>query len=75
MEKKINEAMAVYEKNYQKQKGAWPTNTGMMYGYSAMGNLKKALEHTKIALTQAPNEQAKKFLEKAVKALEEGKPI
>ena len=46
-----------------------------MYGYSAMGNLKKALEHTKIALTQAPNEQAKKFLEKAVKALEEGKPI
>ncbi|MEZ4900865.1 MAG: DUF2911 domain-containing protein [Spirosomataceae bacterium] len=75
MEKKITEAMAVYEKNYQKHKGAWPTNAGMMNGYSAVGNLKKALEHAKLALAQAPNEQIKKFLEKAVKTLEEGKPL
>jgi tetratricopeptide (TPR) repeat protein len=74
-EKKFAEAMAVFEKNYKKYKGAWPTNAGMMRGYSAMGDLKKALEFAKKALPQAPNEQSKQLLEQAIKTLEQGKPL
>jgi tetratricopeptide (TPR) repeat protein len=74
-EGRVKEAMAIFEKNYKKHKGAWPTNGGMMRGYSAMGDLKKALEYAKLALAQAPNEEAKKFMEKNVKILESGKPL
>ena len=74
-EKRVKEAMVVFEKNYKKYKGAWPTNGGMMRGYSAMGDFKKALEYAKLALAQAPNEENKKFLEQAIKTLELGKPL
>ncbi len=74
-EKKNTEALAVFEKNYKKNKGAWPTNAGMMRGYSAVGNYKKALEHAKLALAQAPDGQNKQFLEQAIKTLSEGKPL
>ena len=74
-EKRTKEAMAVFEKNYKKNKGVWPTNGGMMRGYSAMGDLKKALEHAKIALTQSPNEENRKFIEQAIKTLESGKAL
>jgi len=75
MQKKNAEAMKVFEKNYSKYKGAWPTNVGMMRGYSATGNYKKALEHAKLALPQAPDEVNKKSLEAAIKTLSEGKPL
>jgi tetratricopeptide (TPR) repeat protein len=74
-EKKSAEAMTVFEKNYKKYKGAWPTNAGMMRGYAAMGDLKKALEFARKALPQAPNEQSKQLLEQAIKTLEQGKPL
>ncbi|HRG78840.1 MAG TPA: DUF2911 domain-containing protein [Cyclobacteriaceae bacterium] len=74
-EKRVKEAMVVFEKNHKKYKGAWPTNGGMMRGYSAMGDFKKALEYAKLALAQAPNEENKKFLEQAIKTLESGKPL
>ncbi len=74
-EKKVKEAMAVFESNYKKNNGAWPTNGGMMRGYSAMGDLKKALEYGKKAVAQAPNEEMKKFMEQAVKTLESGKAL
>ena len=74
-QKKFTEAMAVFEKNYKKYKGAWPTNVGMMRGYSGLGNYKKALEYAKAAVPQAPDEQNKKNLEQAVKDLSEGKPV
>ncbi len=74
-EKKVKEAMVVFETNYKKNNGAWPTNGGMMRGYSAMGDLKKALEYAKKAAAQAPNEEMKKFMEQAVKTLESGKAL
>jgi hypothetical protein len=46
-----------------------------MRGYSAMGNYKKALEHAKLALPQAPDDQNKKVIEAAIKTLSENKPI
>ncbi len=74
-EKRVKEAMIVFEKNHAKNKGAWPTNTGMMRGYSAMGDLKKALAYAKLALTHAPNEENRKLIEQAIKTLEAGKPL
>jgi tetratricopeptide (TPR) repeat protein len=74
-EQKLTEAFEVFQKNLTKNKGAWPTNVGMMRIYSAMGNYKKAAEHAKAALAQAPDETNKKFLETAIKTLQEGKPL
>ena len=74
-ENKLTEALDVFQKNYTKNKGAWPTNAGMMRIYSAMGNYKKALEHARAALPQAPDEPTKKFLQAAINNLESGKPI
>lgn len=72
---KTKEAMEVFQQNYAKHKGAWPTNGGLMRGYSAMGDLKKALEYAKLALAQAPDEGNKRALEQAVKTLSDGKPL
>jgi tetratricopeptide (TPR) repeat protein len=74
-EKKTNEALAVFEKNHIKNKGAWPTNVGMMRAFSALGNIKKALEYAKEALNQAPDDVNKKNLENAIKTLESGKTL
>ncbi len=74
-EHKLQEALDVFRQNYTKQKGAWPTNVGMMRVYSAMGDYKKALEHARAALLQAPADATKKFLETAIQTLQEGKPI
>ena len=72
--KKI-EAMEVFEKNHKKYNGIWPTNGGMMRGYSALGNYKKALEYAKLALAQAPDEVNKKNLTNYVALLEKNQPI
>ena len=74
-ENRAKEAMAVFEKNHKKYNGAWPTNTGMMRGYSASGDLKKALDYAKLAMEQAPNDENRKILEQAIKTLSGGKPL
>lgn len=74
-QKKAKEAIVIFESNYKKNNGAWPTNAGMMRGLSAVGDLKKALEHAKMALTQAPDETNKKFIEAAIKQLEAGQAL
>ncbi len=68
-------AMVVFEKNYTKYKGAWPTNGGMMRGYAANGNNVKALEFAKLALAQAPDAASKKLIEENIALLEKGQPI
>lgn len=72
---KTAEALAVFEKNHTKNKGVWPTNVGLMRGYSAAGDLKKALQYARLALVQAPDELNRKNLETAIKTLESGKPL
>ena len=74
-EHKLQEALQVFQKNYDKNKGAWPTNMGMMRIYSTMGDYKKALGFAKAALPQAPDEATKKYLETAIQTLQEGKPL
>jgi hypothetical protein len=48
---------------------------GLARGYSANGNVAKALEHAKIALTQAPDDLNKRSIEAMVKTLSEGKTL
>jgi tetratricopeptide (TPR) repeat protein len=74
-EKRVKEAVAVFEKNHQKFNGAWPTNAGLMRGYSAAGDLKKALEFAEKALAQAPNPQSKTIIEQAIATLKSGKSL
>ena len=74
-EQKVKEALAVFEMNYKKFKGEWPTNAGLMRGYSAAGDLKKALEHGNKALAQAPSEEIKKIIANAVETLSKGKAL
>lgn len=74
-QKKYPEAFAVFEKNFKKNAGVWPTHVGMMRGYSALGDLKNALKHAQIALSQAPDDLNKRSLEGMINTLEAGKPL
>ena len=74
-QQKPKEALAVFQKNYQRNKGAWPTQAGLIRGYSAVGDYKKALEHARLALAQAPDETNRRFIEQAIKKLSEGQPL
>lgn len=73
--KKPEKAMEIFQLNFKKNGDTWPTHVGLMRGYSATGDLKKALEHAKIAQKQAPDDVNKQNLEAAVKLLSQGKPL
>jgi tetratricopeptide (TPR) repeat protein len=74
-ENKVTEAMEVFEMNYKKFNGAWPTSAGLMRGYSAKGDLKKALEYGNKALIDAPTPEIKKIIQAAVDKLTQGKAL
>jgi transposase len=48
---------------------------GMMRGYSAINNYKKALEYAQKALPQAPDKVNKDNIERLMKMLQEGKDV
>lgn len=72
---KTDEAMKVFEYNYDRFDKAWPCNVGMARGLSALGNYKKAVKYAKLAFEEAPDKLNKNSMENAVKLLEEGKDI
>jgi tetratricopeptide (TPR) repeat protein len=74
-QQKVDEAMEVFQLNYDRNKGAWPTNVGLMRGYSAKGDFKEALKYAKKAYELAPDQVNKSNLEASIKTLESGKPI
>jgi hypothetical protein len=74
-EGKKQEAMKVFQINAQRFPDKWPVHVGLMRGYAAMGDNKRALEEAKIALKQAPDEGNRKNLEQMMKSLEEGKNV
>jgi hypothetical protein len=74
-EKKAAKALEVFQLNHKKNGDAWPVHVGLMRGYSANGDLKKALEHAQIAVKQAPDDLNRKNLEGYVKTLSEGKAL
>ncbi len=70
-----DQAMRVFQFNAKRFPNQWPVHVGLMRGYAAMGDKKKALEEAKLALAQAPDEGNRKNLQGLVKQLEEGKDI
>lgn len=74
-QKKPEKAMEIFALNHTKNGDTWPVHVGLMRGYSATGNLKKALEHAQKALAQAPDDINRKNLEASVKTLSEGKAL
>jgi Tfp pilus assembly protein PilF len=68
-------ALKVFEENHKRHAGAWPTEVGLARGYSAVGQYEKALQHAKVALEQAPDDQNRNNLKGFIQRLAEGKDI
>jgi tetratricopeptide (TPR) repeat protein len=74
-QKRIDKAMEVFLASQKKYGDMFGVNNGLMSGYSAKGDFKKALKHAEKALAQAPTEQNKKQIENFITKLKEGKDI
>ena len=72
---KSQEALEVFRLNAERHGDAWPVHVGLARGYSAVGNLPKALEHARKALPQAPDQINRDSLENMVKLLSQGQKI
>ncbi len=73
--KRNQEAFDAFKKNYDRHPNQFTTNVGMMRGYSALGNHKKALEYAQKAQPQAPDKLNKDNVEKMIGQLKEGKDV
>lgn len=74
-QKRADKAMEVFLASQKKNGDNYVVNSGLMYGYSAKGDYKKALASAEKALTQAPNDNAKKTVEGLIAKLKESKDI
>jgi tetratricopeptide (TPR) repeat protein len=74
-EKKVDEAMAIFQYNASRNGDQWPVHVGLARAYAAKGDTRQALEHAKKALVQAPDPLNRQALEAMVKALESGQSI
>jgi hypothetical protein len=72
---KTAEAMEIFKLNAQRNGDAWPVHVGLARGYSAQGDLQKALEHAKKALPQAPDDLNRNSLDSMIKTLSAGTAI
>ncbi|MCB0629219.1 MAG: DUF2911 domain-containing protein [Saprospiraceae bacterium] len=72
---KKEEALKVFEYNYDKFDGAWPTAVGMARGLSAVGEYAKALKHAEKAVEQAPDQLNKDAMVQAVEKLKKKQDI
>lgn len=57
------EALKIFQANAKRFPNQWPVNVGLARGYAANGDNKKALEHAKLALAQAPDDLNKKSIQ------------
>ncbi len=72
---KAKEALAVFQKNANRFKDAWPVHVGLARGYSAIGDYTTALRHAEIALKQAPDPLNRKGLEDGIARLRLGRDM
>ena len=70
-----DKALEIFQLNYDKFDGAWPTNVGMARGYSAVGEYDKALKYAKLALEEAPDDLNKNSMASAIEKLEQKQDI
>lgn len=74
-QKKSQAAFDAFKLNYDKNPNTFTTNVGLMRGYSALSNYKKALEYAQKALPQAQDKVNKDNVERMIKLLQEGKDV
>jgi len=74
-EGKKEQALVIFQLNAKRYPDQWPVHVGLMRGYSAMGDQKKALQEAKLAVAQAPDEGNRKNLKSLIEQLEAGKAI
>jgi len=71
-EGKTEQAVSIFQTNAKRFPNQWPVHVGLMRGYAARGDAKKALAEARLALPQAPDEPNKKGLADAIAKLEKG---
>ena len=74
-QKRADKALDVFKANQKRYGDIFGVNNGLMSGYSAKGDFKNAIKFAEKAMTQAPNDAAKKTLEGQIAKLKEGKDI
>jgi len=65
-------ALEVFELNARRHPDAWPVHVGLARGYAAQGDARRALEHARKALAQAPDDVNRRNLTQMVEKLERG---
>lgn len=66
------EALKIFQANAKRFPNQWPVHVGLARGFAANGEPKKALEHARLALAQAPDELNRKSLAGMIEQLEKG---
>ncbi len=74
-QKRIDKALEIFKANEKRYGDIFGVNSGLMSGYSAKGDYKKALDYANKALAQAPNEPAKTTMNANITKLKEGKDV
>ena len=72
-EKKLEEALKVFELNAKRFPNQWPVNVGLARGHASLGHKAEALKFAREALTQAPDEASRKNVEALIQQIEQGK--
>ncbi len=73
--KKYKEAFDAFKLNYDRHPDEFTTDMGMVRGYSALADYKKALAFAQKALPKAPDKNNKDNVEKLIRQLQEGKDV
>ncbi len=71
-EGKAQQALSIFQTNAKRFPNQWPVHVGLMRGYAAVGDAKKALAEGRLALKQAPDEPNRKGIADAIAKLEKG---
>lgn len=74
-QKRTDKAMEVFTASQKRYGDVWGVNNGLMSGWCAKGDFKKAIMYAEKAISQAPNEASKKQMEGSLLKLKEGKDI
>jgi tetratricopeptide (TPR) repeat protein len=72
---KKNEALEIFKHNAEKNKSEWVVHIGLIRGYSAVGNYKKALECAENAQKVVTEETNKKNVTRMIELLKQGKDV
>ncbi len=74
-QKRTDKAMEVFTASQKKYGDVFGVNNGLMSGYAAKGDFKKAITYAEKAMAQAPGDAAKKQIENNIAKLKENKDI